>query len=63
MVRPQSLTSQRNDRCIGRPDAVAEAVVLRKDGTRAEPGEIGLFATKGPTTTAGYRPKEDFPQG
>lgn len=54
MVQPRSLTSQRNDRCVGRPDAVAEVVVLRKDGTRAEPGEIGLFAAKGPTITAGY---------
>lgn len=54
MVQPRSLTSQRNDRCVGRPDAVAEVVVLRKDGTRADPGEIGLLAAKGPTITAGY---------
>ncbi|MCG8927687.1 class I adenylate-forming enzyme family protein [Lentzea sp. CC55] len=54
MVQPRSLASQRNDRCVGRPDAVAEVAVLRPDGTRAEPGEIGLFGAKGPTITAGY---------
>ncbi|EWM12191.1 class I adenylate-forming enzyme family protein [Kutzneria sp. 744] len=54
MVQPRSLTSQRNDRCVGRPDALSEIVVLRRDGTLAERGEIGLLAAKGPTITAGY---------
>ncbi|WP_274918160.1 class I adenylate-forming enzyme family protein [Streptomyces sp. WZ-12] len=54
MVHPRSLSSQRNDRCIGRPDALSEVVVLRRDGTRATAGEVGLLGVSGPTVTAGY---------
>ncbi|GAA2974804.1 long-chain fatty acid--CoA ligase [Streptomyces lactacystinicus] len=54
MVQPRSLASERNDRCIGRPDALSEVVVLRRDGTAADRGEIGLLGAKGPTITAGY---------
>ena len=54
MVHPRSLSSPRNDRCIGRPDALSEVVVLRRDGSRAATGEVGLLAAKGPTITAGY---------
>ncbi|RJL34334.1 class I adenylate-forming enzyme family protein [Bailinhaonella thermotolerans] len=54
MVHPRSLASPRDDRCVGRPDGVAEVAVLREDGTRAGPGEVGLFAARGPTITAGY---------
>ncbi|KUL35395.1 AMP-binding protein [Streptomyces sp. NRRL F-4489] len=54
MVHPRSLGSRRNDRCIGRPDALSEVVVLRRDGTRADTGEVGLLGVKGPTVTAGY---------
>jgi acyl-coenzyme A synthetase/AMP-(fatty) acid ligase len=41
-------------RCIGRPTGAGEVVVLRKDGTKAAAGELGLLAAKGPTITIGY---------
>ncbi len=41
-------------RCIGTPTGAGEVVVLRKDGTHAAPGELGLLAAKGPTITPGY---------
>jgi acyl-coenzyme A synthetase/AMP-(fatty) acid ligase len=54
IVQPRTLASKRNDRCVGKPDPVAEVAVLRKDGSLADAGEIGLFGAKGPTITAGY---------
>ena len=41
-------------RCIGTPTGAGEVVVLRRDGTQAAPGELGLLAAKGPTITPGY---------
>ena len=54
MVHPRTLDSPHDDRCIGRPDALSEAAVLRRDGTRAAVGEIGWLGVKGPTVTPGY---------
>lgn len=54
MVHPRTLDSERNDRCIGRPDALSEIVVLRRNGTEAEIGEVGLLGARSPTITSGY---------
>jgi acyl-coenzyme A synthetase/AMP-(fatty) acid ligase len=54
VVQPRTLTSARSDRRVGKPDAVAEVAVLRKDGSQAAAGEVGFFGAKGPTITAGY---------
>lgn len=39
---------------IGRPIPGAEVIVLRDDGTEADPGEIGELVHRGPTVTLGY---------
>lgn len=39
---------------IGRAIPGAEVLVLREDGTEAEPGEIGELVHRGPTVTLGY---------
>lgn len=41
-------------RAVGRPDAGVGAAVLRRDGTHAEVGEVGLFGARGPSLTSGY---------
>ena len=54
LLKVRTLTTERNDRCAGKPVGVAEVTVLRKDGTVTAPREIGLLAAKGPTITPGY---------
>lgn len=54
VAQTRTLSSQRCDRRVGKPDPIAEVAVLRADGTRADVGEVGLFGAKGPTITAGY---------
>jgi acyl-coenzyme A synthetase/AMP-(fatty) acid ligase len=54
VVQPRTLSSERSDRRVGKPDAVAEVAVLRADGSRAAAGEVGYFGARGPTITAGY---------
>ena len=54
MVERRSLSTERSDRRMGTPDSLAEFAVLRKDGTKAEPGEFGLIGVKSPTLTVGY---------
>jgi acyl-coenzyme A synthetase/AMP-(fatty) acid ligase len=54
MVQQRTLSSERNDRCVGKPDPLAEFAVLRKDGTEAGVDEVGLFGVKAPSLTAGY---------
>jgi 3-aminoavenalumate diazotase len=54
MVQRRSLSTERSDRRMGTPDSLAEFAVLRKDGTKAEPGEPGLIGVKTPTVTLGY---------
>lgn len=54
IVQPRTLSSERSDRRIGKPDPIARAAVLRPDGTEADVDEIGLFGARGGTITAGY---------
>jgi acyl-coenzyme A synthetase/AMP-(fatty) acid ligase len=54
VVQPRTLSSERSDRRVGRPDPVAEVAALRADGSRAAAGEVGFFGAKGPSITAGY---------
>jgi acyl-coenzyme A synthetase/AMP-(fatty) acid ligase len=54
VVQPRTLSSERSDRRVGKPDPVAEVAVLRTDGSKAPVGEVGFFGAKGPSITAGY---------
>ena len=54
LLKARTLTTERNDRCAGKPVGVAEVVILRKDGSEAATGEIGFLGAKGPAITPGY---------
>lgn len=54
VVQPRTLSSERSDRRVGKPDPVAEVAVLRPDGSKAPVGEVGFFGARGPSITAGY---------
>jgi 3-aminoavenalumate diazotase len=54
VVQPRTLSSERSDRRVGKPDPVAEVAALRPDGSRAAVGEVGFFGARGPSITAGY---------
>ena len=54
LLHTTTIDSGPKGRCIGRPTGAGEVVVLRKDGSQAAPGELGLLAAKGPTITPGY---------
>ncbi|WEH39177.1 class I adenylate-forming enzyme family protein [Streptomyces sp. AM 2-1-1] len=54
LLKARTLDSERNDRCAGKPVGVAEVTILRKDGSRADDGEVGFLAAKGPAITPGY---------
>lgn len=60
LLKVRQLTSERNDRCAGKPVGVAEVTVLRKDGTEADANEVGLLAAKGPAITPGYWNNSDL---
>jgi acyl-coenzyme A synthetase/AMP-(fatty) acid ligase len=54
VVQPRTLSSERSDRRVGKPDPLAEVAVLQADGSRAPVGEVGFFGARGPSITAGY---------
>ncbi len=54
VVQPRTLSSERSDRRVGKPDPGLEVAVLRPDGSKAPVGEVGFFGAKGPSITAGY---------
>ncbi len=54
LLHTTTIDSGPKGRCIGRPTGAAEIAVLRKDGSKAGPGEYGLLGAKGPTITPGY---------
>lgn len=57
VLRSTYLPAEEVDRrpdSIGRAIPGAEVMVLRDDGTEAEPGEIGELVHRGPTVTLGY---------
>lgn len=53
-LRITAADSLRHDRCVGKRHVFAEPAVLRKDGTLAEPYEVGFLGVKSPTVTPGY---------
>lgn len=46
--------SQRKERCAGTATGVAEAAILRADGSEAAPEEYGFLGARGPGITVGY---------
>lgn len=54
LLKTWTLSSDRNDRCAGKPVGVADVTVLRTDGTEAGVREIGLLGARGPAVTPGY---------
>jgi acyl-coenzyme A synthetase/AMP-(fatty) acid ligase len=46
--------TNRYGRCVGRPHAFADVVVLDADGNQLPDGTIGEFATRSPTLALGY---------
>jgi acyl-CoA synthetase (AMP-forming)/AMP-acid ligase II len=46
--------TQKYGRCVGKPHAFAEVVVLDPDGNELPYGQIGEFGTKSPTLALGY---------
>lgn len=60
LLKVRTLTTERNDRCAGKPVGVAEVTILRKDGTHADTNEVGLLAAKGPAIAPGYWNNSDL---
>ncbi len=54
LLHTTTIDSGPKGRCIGAPTGAGEVTVLRRDGTEADAGEMGLLAAKGPTITVGY---------
>ncbi|WP_033217451.1 class I adenylate-forming enzyme family protein [Kitasatospora phosalacinea] len=49
-----TLGSERYGRCVGRPHAFVDCVVLDPDGNELGPGEVGELGTRSPTLSPGY---------
>jgi acyl-coenzyme A synthetase/AMP-(fatty) acid ligase len=60
LLKIRTLSSEREDRNIGKPVGVADVAVLRQDGTIAAPGEFGLLGARGPAVTPGYWNNSDL---
>jgi acyl-coenzyme A synthetase/AMP-(fatty) acid ligase len=54
LMQPRTLTTERNDRCVGRSVGFAEVAIIRENGTLAEPFEYGLLGAKPSSMTVGY---------
>src|SRR4051812_38150572 len=59
LMKPRTLTTPRQDRCVGRSVGFAEVVILRENGTLAEPYEYGFLGAKPPSMTVGYWGNQD----
>jgi acyl-coenzyme A synthetase/AMP-(fatty) acid ligase len=59
LMQPRTLTTERNDRCVGRSVGFAEVAILRENGTLAEPYEYGLLGAKPSSMTVGYWGSQD----
>jgi long-chain acyl-CoA synthetase len=57
--RPGAVASRR---CVGRPVAFAEAIIVDPAGNRLPRGEVGYFAIKSPTITRGYHERPQLTQ-
>jgi acyl-coenzyme A synthetase/AMP-(fatty) acid ligase len=60
LLKARTLSTERNDRCAGKPVGVSEVAILRKDGSFAADNEVGLLAAKGPAITPGYWGNSDL---
>jgi acyl-coenzyme A synthetase/AMP-(fatty) acid ligase len=59
LMQPRTLTTERNDRCVGKSVGYAEVAVVRENGTLAEPYEYGFLGAKPPSMTVGYWGNQD----
>jgi acyl-coenzyme A synthetase/AMP-(fatty) acid ligase len=59
LMQPRTLTSIRNDRCVGRSVGFAEVAIVRENGTLAQPYEFGFLGAKPPSMTVGYWGNQD----
>jgi acyl-coenzyme A synthetase/AMP-(fatty) acid ligase len=59
LMQPRTLTTERNDRCVGRSVGFAEVAIVRENGTLAEPYEYGFLGAKPPSMTMGYWGNQD----
>jgi acyl-coenzyme A synthetase/AMP-(fatty) acid ligase len=59
LMQPRTLTTERNDRCVGRSVGFAEVAVVRENGTLAEPYEYGYLGAKPSSMTVGYWGNQD----
>jgi acyl-coenzyme A synthetase/AMP-(fatty) acid ligase len=59
LMQPRTLTTERNDRCVGRSVGFAEVAIVRSNGTLAEPYEYGFLGAKPPSMTVGYWGNQD----
>ncbi len=54
LMKPRTLQSERNDRCVGRSVGFAEVAIVRENGTLAAPYEFGYLGAQPPSLTPGY---------
>ena len=59
LMQPRTLTTERNDRCVGRSVGLADVAILRETGTHAEPYEYGYLGANPPSMTVGYWGAQD----
>lgn len=59
LMQPRTLTTERNDRCVGRSVGFAEVAIVRENGTLAGPYEYGFLGAKPPSMTVGYWGNQD----
>ncbi|HEY0165680.1 MAG TPA: class I adenylate-forming enzyme family protein [Jatrophihabitans sp.] len=54
LMKPRTLETERNDRCVGRSVGFAEVAIVRENGTLAAPYEVGYLGAQPPSRTPGY---------
>jgi len=54
LMKPRTLATERDDRCVGRSVGFAEVAIVRENGTLAAPYEFGYLGAKPPSLTPGY---------
>jgi acyl-coenzyme A synthetase/AMP-(fatty) acid ligase len=54
LLKPRTLKTERNDRCVGRSVGFAEVAIVRENGTLAAPYEFGYLGAQPPSLTPGY---------
>ncbi|HEU4346247.1 MAG TPA: class I adenylate-forming enzyme family protein [Actinoplanes sp.] len=59
LMQPRTLTTERNDRCVGRAVGHGDVAILRDNGTHAEPYEYGLLGADPSSMTVGYWGAQD----